>query len=144
MSGFVFERPLPPDARWSRLRITCHGCGVLLAEWSTFDGEDTFVEFGAGSSEEYVGYQPTVEERRRVGPAPLGGALDWAVASPRRGDTAHLRCRLACPRCAVDVQLRGEGVDRLDALVHRLWLQGVEVVELDDCRLDGIFRVGGP
>ncbi len=138
--GIQYRATVPPDARWSRVKILCkHHPDQVIAQWSTFDGQQVLVGLGDGAREEYFGYWS--QDNVPGGPqGQLAKVLTPAVAAPWPGDTAHSRITLHCDRqsCSYRPQIREEKVKILDALVLALWADGGAVLEI--WGLDSMLR----
>ena len=128
MSGITY--PLPEwakDSHWAAVEIKCkhhHSTGdPFLVRFSTFDGKQNVTELGESSYEEFVGYQPSDDERQRIAERGLGSVLSFAVAQEDEGDVQHHRMRLVCerPSCSYDLPLRSDTLGPLKNQLFVMW-----------------------
>ena len=125
--GIQYRATVPPNARWSRVKILCkHHPEQVIARWSTCDGKQVLVWLGEGSREEYVGHWSP--DNVPGGPdGQLAGVLTPAVAAPKPGDVPHARISLRCerPSCTYQPQIREHLQRRLNDFVLALWAKGL-------------------
>ena len=124
--GIQYRATVPPDARWSRVKILCkHHPDQVIAQWSTFDGGRHSSGSGKarGRSTSDTGRRTTCPEARTV----RSRVLTPAVAAPKPGDVPHARISLRCerPSCTYQPQIREHLQRRLNDFVLALWANGL-------------------
>ncbi len=135
MSPLEYEVALPPDVRWARVKILCkHHPDQMIAEWSTFDGQQALVWLGEGSEEQYIGWLPDVETKRYLDDSPTRVLFSTATAAQEDWDSPHMRLVLSCGRasCSYQPKIRQERIKDLNDLVLALWADGVEEQVITD------------
>jgi hypothetical protein len=141
-TGLILEEDLPPDARWTHVKVVCpkHPADPPMVTFSTHDGRPNASAITPNNRSEYryLGYMPTDEEREHLAGSVLAGSLSWADAPPDDGDIDHFLYLLRCdkPSCRTNVPLRDDLHAHLAAFTEQLWHQGTGeyvIDNIDEC-----------